>query len=117
MSEIRGEEVHGEISSADASGGVDVALYSAGGRARTLLSTETLVVTDILLAWVAGGSVALVVNTDAAGLRLFKGTVGANGGVHIDLRCPHYCPQGILPHLVAAAGQIDVQIHGFILSV
>jgi hypothetical protein len=73
---VRGEEVHGEISSADASGaGVALLLYGADGTARSLATSEILVITDIVASWSAAGSFAFVANTDAAGKRIFKATV------------------------------------------
>ena len=112
---IRGEEVHGEISSADASGGVALTLYRADKTARTLATSEVLVITDIVASWSSAGSFAFVSNTDTAGKRIFKATVGALGGMTIPLRAPHYCPIGVMPKLIAAAGQVDIQIQGYIL--
>ncbi len=44
----RGEVVRGEVSSADASGGVAFALFSAGNASRALAATEVLVIADII---------------------------------------------------------------------
>jgi hypothetical protein len=115
MAQPRGEEVQGEISSADASGGVTLSLYTPAGDVRTLTSNEILVISDYLIAWNVAGSVALVANTDAAGKRIFKATVAAAGGVQANLQAPHYCARGVTPVLIASAGQVDVQIHGYII--
>lgn len=113
----RGIEVHGEVSSADASAGVALTLYESGSTtARTLKATETLVLTDVLLVSATGGDVKLVADTDAAGRRIVKGTVAANGGISMSLYTPHYCPVGVVPKVIAPAGQVDCCVQGFIVQ-
>ena len=117
MSE-RGEPVHGEVVSADASGGVAVILYSDGGvTVRTLASTEFLTVTDVVGISTAGGAYALVADTDAAGRRIVKGNADALGGIAHSFNTPRTCPKGVTPKFIADAGQVDVVITGFITKV
>jgi len=117
---MQGEPIHGEVSSADASGGVAVSLFSAGGTstARTLAATEYLNITDIIFLSVAGGAAALVADTDAAGKRIFKhDDVEAKGGIAHHFAIPWSCPVGVVPKLIAVIGQVDLTITGFITKV
>lgn len=113
----RGIEVHGEASSADASSGVALTLYEAGSTtARTLQSTETLVVTDVTLVATAGGDTRLVTDADTAGKRIVKGTLGTNGVLSMPLTTPFYCPRGVVPKVFAPVGQVDCVVQGFIIQ-
>jgi hypothetical protein len=117
-----GDPVKGEVSSADAHSGVTVLLYKAGSTsAYTLKSNEYLNVTDILLCFAASGSFALVANTDTAGKRLAKGSIGtASFGSYLHhFETPLVCPVGVTPVLIAdaAMGQIDLILSGFITEV
>jgi len=110
-----GNPVHGEVSSADASGGVTVLLYPSGSAtAITLGATEFLTITDVILVSTAGGVYALVADTDAAGRRIVKGNAEALGGIAHTFETRITCPKGVTPKLIAAAGQIDLVISGYI---
>src|SRR5512140_806953 len=103
----RGEWVHGEVSSADASSGVAFTLYDAEQNSRALASTERLVIGDLLVVSVPGGDVRIVCDTDAAGKRVVKGTVVANGGLSRGNSLPYYGKKGVVPKVFAPAGQVD----------
>lgn len=116
---VTGENVYGEVSSADASAGVTVILYDANGVARPLATGERLLITDIQFVTAAGGACRLTWTSggaDTAGKRIFKGTFGANGGISSDYLTPHVGPKTTTPTLVAPIGQVDLQIHGIILA-
>jgi len=113
-----GEPVHGEVSSANASGGVTVLLYPAGSTAaRALASGEFLAVTDYAIILTVGGAFALVADADTAGERIVKGSVAALGGAVSNLSTPFACAEGITPVLIADAGQVDCVINGYITQV
>ena len=122
MSYPRGEEVHGELSSADASGGVEISLFRPNGGSRTLGAAERLVVTDLVVVAEAGGDVRIFLDADDddaldAGEQVFRGKVGVNGGVAFNfLGTPRYGAPGAKPHALAPAGQLDVTLTGFILQ-
>jgi hypothetical protein len=112
----RGEPFHAEVVSADASGGVAFTLYSAGSAtSRTLLSTEYVVITDLIFISTAGGTYKIVAGTaDAAGKRVAKGNAEALGGLAHHFETPFTCPKGVVPYLIAAAGQVDCVLTGYI---
>lgn len=119
----RGEPVHAEVDSANASAGVAFTLYLMGSTtARTLAATEFFYITDILLdAPEAEGAVKIVADTDAAGKRVLKVTMGATaagnaGWIEHHFETPYACPKGVVPKLIAPAGQIDCIMTGFILG-
>lgn len=119
-----GSLVHGEFSSADASGLSEpnsrILLYGAGSTtAVTLDSNDNVVITDVFVLCGATGLTVTVYdganNTVAAGETIVKGTFSANGGVAMNLSAPHVCQKGTWPKvLTSAAGQIDVAIKGYI---
>lgn len=118
----RGEIIHGEVSSANASAGVAFTLYDTRCVARALASTEILVITDYTLLTASGGDSAIGVDDAAgsaalitAGKRVVRGTYVANGGVVKMLETPFHCPRGITPKAFAPAGQCDAIITGYIL--
>lgn len=120
---MNGEEVVGMLNSADASTATAIVLYKAGGTApdaRTLLSSERLVVTDIQM-WLNGTAfdAALIWDTDGDGDVDAGDTIArmksADGGFAMALRTPHYGPRGKTPKVKAGgAGAVDVIIRGFI---
>ena len=117
---MQGDPVHGEVSSADASGGISVSLFTGGGAAaaRTVASSEFLTITDIIFLTTAGGDAALVADSDAAGKRIFKHSdFEVKGGVAHSFSIPWECAKGVTPKLIAAAGQVDLTITGFITKV
>ena len=112
---MQGDPIHGEVSSADASGGVAFTLYPAGSvTARTLASNEFVVITDIIFIATVGGAYALVAAADSAGRRIAKGIADAKGGLAHHFETPRTCPVGVTPKLIAAAGQVDCIITGYI---
>lgn len=115
---ITGENVYGELSSADAHSSATTVLYSNGGVARTLGAKERLVITDVQFVSAAGGDCRLTFTTGAAtaGLIIFRGTFAANGGLAMSYLTPNFGPKGVVPFLTAPAGQVDVRFHGIILQ-
>lgn len=118
-----GSLVHGEFSSADASGlsepNARILLYGAGSTtAITLDTNDNVVITDILIV----AAVALTVtvydganNSVAAGEVVAKGSFPATGGAVLTLSAPHVCQKGTWPKvLTSGAGQIDVYLKGYI---
>jgi hypothetical protein len=117
----RGIPVHGEAYiDGDASGGIEVILYSAGSvTVYTLAATEYLHVTDIFVQIEAGGDYAVVANSDAAGRRLRIGNLAVNGGDEHHYQSPFVCPQGVVPKFfgVSASAKRNVCIiEGFVVS-
>jgi hypothetical protein len=122
MPTIHGDEIHGEVVSTDASGGVAGALYDASRTtARTQLATEILAITDIIFISTAGGTYDIVfyplstgVIADGAGLRAAKGIADAHGGLAHHFETPIYGPKGYGLALIAASGQVDFVFSGFL---
>lgn len=113
--EFAGKEIHGELSSADASSGVVITLYEAGTEnVFTLASTEFIEITELLVVAVAGGDVRVFFGTDAtpaAGSMIARGNVGSNGGFAKSwIRTPRGGVAGDIPRLLAPIGQIDVTL-------
>jgi hypothetical protein len=120
MPSIHGDEVHGEVISSNASGGVAVTFYDAGSpttgnsvAARVVKATEFVVITDVILISTAGGVYDLVADTAAAGRHIVKGNAAALGGIAHHFETPITCPQGVVPTLFAAAGQVDMIVSGY----
>lgn len=112
-----GDAFHGEVVSADASGaGVAVTLYMAGATtAHTLAADERINVTDVIFISTAGGIYNLIFGTvDAAGARVVKGNADALGGLahHFDTPISGPLATGLL--LIAAAGQVDLIVSGYL---
>jgi hypothetical protein len=115
-----GDPIHGEVISADASGaGVAFTLYPAGSStARVLTANEFVVVTDIVFVSTAGGVYDLIFGpTVAAGKHIAKGNADALGGLAHHFETPRSGEKGLVPRLIAAAGQVDCTISGFITQV
>jgi hypothetical protein len=132
MSFVRqGDEVHGEVSTADASAGVAFTLYDGGAptkgnsiAARVQTGTEFCVLTDIILISTAGGTFTMVfyplstgVIADTAGLRIAKGDFSATSGFAHHFETPRIGPPGYGVGLVASIGQVDGVITGGITKV
>lgn len=102
----QGIPIHGEAYHAtDASGGVTVLLYPAGSTtARALGTDEYLQIHSVVMNVSGAGLVTLSANTDAAGKRIFGGTLDANDTVEIQFDPPRACPKGVVPVFVAQAG-------------
>ena len=113
----QGDPVKGEIVSADASGaGVAVTWYPAGSAtARVLASDEYLAITDILFISTAGGVYDLIFGTTTgAGKHIAKGNAAALGGLAHHFETPAVGPKGVNALLIAAAGQVDLIVQGYI---
>lgn len=116
---------HGEFSSADASSPATepdarIALYNRDKAAITLASTDIVVITDITIVTESALRVDVFdgANTTIAnGERIAAAQFGANGGQSSGLTTPHFCKAGTYPKVkTSGAGQVDVILHGHILS-
>lgn len=116
MSYLHQDFIRGEVDTDNAAPGVAVSLFKPHSTtAYTLASNEAIVITDFVAVSAAGGNIALTVNTDAAGSRLFKANVATNGGIVVNLSSPMFCPFGVVPKVFAAA-DVEVSISGFIVK-
>lgn len=112
---LRGEAVHGEVVSADASGGVAFKLYKAGSTTEyTLLATEFVNITDYSVIRAVAGTFAIVADADADGERVVQNPGAATVGVDRMLRQSFTCAKGVTPQLIAAIGDIVAILEGFI---
>jgi hypothetical protein len=123
MPRIHGDEIKGEVVNANAGGGsYSVTLYDAGTlTARTQKATEFLTITDLIFISTAGGTYNLVfyplataVIADGAGLRIAKGNAEVLGGLAHHFETPITGPVGYGAALIAAAGQVDLVVSGFV---
>jgi len=118
----RGEPVHAEVDTNDASSGTVFTIYPmASTTARSLAAAEVFYITDILLdVPEAEGAVKIVADEDANGKRIFKATFAAQtaGGTTVTHHfvTPFACPKGVVPKLIAPAGQVDCVLCGFVLG-
>lgn len=110
----RGEEIHGEVSSAAATTGVAFTYYNQSGKTKSLDSTQVLMVTDFNLVSVPGGAIAILATNGTTTVYLFRGTVAANGGAARSLSSPFAMPRGWTLKALGPTGQIDAQIEGFL---
>jgi hypothetical protein len=107
-------QVHGEVNSADASGGVAFLLYDANQGLFALPPGSRLNITDLDVISAAGGAMHVRCGTAAAGHYVARGTLAAGGGFVRSYKQPYVCPPGSVPILVSPAGQVDAVLHGFI---
>jgi hypothetical protein len=124
MPTIRGDEVHGEVSSTDAHTGTAISFYNQAPAlpvaTRTILATEFVTITDVLFISTAGGTYEIVFYpiggsiVDAAGLRVVKGNAQALGGIAHHFETPITGPVGYIPALIAAVGQVDLIVSGYV---
>lgn len=107
-----GDEFHGELSSADTTGGVAFTLYDAGSvTERTLGANERLVITS-WSASLTGNDGMIVADSDAAGRHVAYIPSGYSSG---EIPGGHTCPLGVVPKVIGTqAGQDDVLIRGYI---
>jgi hypothetical protein len=106
-----------EISDANAGGTILTAtIYPQGSlTARTLAATEILYITDLIYISTAGGAYSIIFGTtDGAGKRIAKGNADALGGLAHHFETAVAGPVGVVPGIIAAAGQIDLVMTGFI---
>jgi len=94
-----GEVVHLErVVDDDASTLTALAIYPDGSTtAYTLLATDHLVITDILITVEAAGDVVLVADTAAAGKYIVSAGVAAGTVIAQSLATPYTCPVGVVP--------------------
>lgn len=117
-----GREIHGEISSADASAGVVAAIFAAGTDTTTitLAAGEFIEVTDIGVVAVAGGDIHVFFGTDntpAAGSTIMRGTLAANSGMLKSfVRTGRHGVAGDSVRLDAPIGQVDLWFTGRIVT-
>jgi hypothetical protein len=113
---LLGEPIHGELSSSDASGGVDFTLFNSGGDStRTLKSNERVVITDINgdIGSGAGG----VVRSGSGGTGKTAAHLPADSIVDQSFLTPFYCGLGETPSYNAdGAGQVDIVLQGVIIQ-
>lgn len=121
---VAGREVHGAVNNADASSGVEVPFYTAGGNssggqtADALAADEFLAITDILVVSVPGGDVHAYLSADndgtpEAGETVVRGTIAANAGIAKSfIITPRHGAAGARLFVVAPAGVIDVIFTG-----
>ena len=116
---MRGDPIHGEISSADCSSTPATAtIYAAGNpTAITLGSDQWIEITDIQFSSTVGGAYVMYAGTNIAGQRIIKGNAAATGGLTIRYSTPIVCKRGEVPAMVAAAGQVDVIFTGYLVEV
>jgi hypothetical protein len=122
---LNGAHVHGEFSSADASALSEsnsrFGLYGGGSTtAVTLAATDSVFVTSLTINNAAAVTVLFSIYdganaTPAAGEYIWHGEVAADSTVTIPLFPPHQCIVGTYPKVQAAAGQVYVQLGGFIV--
>ena len=111
-----GEAFHGEVVSADASGGVAFKLYKSGEvTEHTLAATEFVNITDYAILSAVAETFGIYADSDAVGRRITKLFAPINGGESRSLLTSHTCPKGVTPKLIAGgAGNVVSIIHGFI---
>jgi len=113
-----GDEVHGELNSSNASGGLEITLYRAGSTdTRTIEPDESLEIHYASLVTAAGGDAYIFIGADSTlgnGETVLRGTYAANGGQSGELRPPYSGIKGGKPYVVAPSGEVDVIIKGTI---
>lgn len=116
---ILGDPIHLEVISTDASGaGVAATLYKAGSvTAFTLAANQIISITDIIFVSTAGGVYDIVMAAVTAGMHVAKGNAAALGGLAHHFETPFDGRPGIVPKLIAAAGQVDLVMQGYVKEV
>ena len=121
-----GAPIHGEFSSADASGLTEAnarfTLYaSPGATALTLDSNDVVTITDVSITNTSGGALTVQIydganNAVGAGELVLFARVAAAGNVLHRFGTPHACQKGTYPKVITSgAGQIDCSLKGSIL--
>lgn len=109
--------VHGErILDDDASTPTALTLFNSGSVVeRTLLATEKLHITDVLIITETAGDVQLYVDTAAAGKYLVDTKTAAGVPIVIQFRTPYTCLAGTVPKFVGVSSNRNLcTIQGFI---
>ena len=117
-----GDEIHGELTSADASAGADLSIYRAGETSALTLTDEFVCITDIQVVSAPGGAVAVWFDNDggdgtapSAGETIVRGTVAANGGIVMNFdNIPRMGARGANVRAAAPAGQLDIIFTGYL---
>lgn len=114
----KGDPVHGEVHSSDASGGVEIVLYRAGTASQRVVGpNEYLDIHFVQLVSAPGGDCSVHVGPDAsrgAGESVIRGTVAATGGIVSELTPPYEGIKGGKPWVIAPAGVVDAILQGCI---
>ncbi len=124
----RGCRFHGEFSSADASALSEAnsrfSLYAElGVTALTLDANDVVVITDVIINFtgVTARNVQIydgANNVVGAGELIAQATAAQNEDNHIRLATGHPCQKGTYPKVITSgAGQVDVQVKGYIYRV
>lgn len=122
MSIPAGPPIHGEFSSADASGlneaNSRILLYGQlATTALTLNANDTVIVSHLAISSAGTNlTVSIYDGADAtvdAGEVIWRGVVPTNTTIDAWLLVPHYCQKGTWPKVKASgAGQVYVTLHG-----
>ena len=110
----RGEEVHLEVSTADASGGVAFTVYSSGSLEPRVLQSDERILVGSVNAHLGELSGLIAFDSDADGRR--AAVLGL--GVTTHELCPPYAgPLGVVATLITSgAGQADAILQGVIVK-
>lgn len=115
--------MHGEVSSTNASNGVEITVYPIGSTtAHTLEDNEFFVITDVIISSSAGGLTSIFCDTDntpttiGSGETIISVTLPANGVQHVPLKQPFIAPVGKPLIFKTPSGQSNCQVFGSIRS-
>lgn len=114
---MAGYNIHGErVIDGVSSTLTALSLYEAGSvTARTLLSTEFLHITDVLIITEDASDVELVVDSAAAGRYIVNTKTAAGVPIHIHFANPYICPKGVVPKFKGGgANRNQCTVQGFI---
>lgn len=120
-----GVPFHGEFSSANASALSEansrITLYGAGSTtALTLASTDRVLITDLNVETLGTLTVQVYDGADAtvdAGERIYQGDLLTTSAANTNASTPYTCQAGRYPKVkTSGAGQVDVQIRGYIIG-
>ena len=112
-----GFNIHAErVLDDDASTPTAVTLYEAGSvTERTLLSTEVLHITDILIITETAGDVQLLADSAAGGRYIVDTKTAAGVPISIRFGSPYICPVGVVPKFTGVSSNRNMcLLQGFI---
>lgn len=98
--------VHGElVLDGNASTLTALTLYDAGSvTARTLLSTEVLHITDVVISDEENADIQLVADSAAGGRYIISTKIAAGGSIVIHFNSAYICPKGVVPKFAGGSG-------------
>jgi hypothetical protein len=102
-----GEPIHMEAMISAGTSAVATLFNMGSSTARTLLATEYVTITDVILSPGAAGTYTLCADSDAAGKRVLKLLVAdetLNPLLTHHFQTPFTCPIGVVPKLIAPNG-------------